>query len=68
MTAMTHPDSPQEREQIGWQLVPIYRDDSDGFFVTQAFIHCCSCGKAISGTGGPMTNAYCMDCLKDDER
>jgi len=54
-----------EREQIGWQLVPIYKAPK-GSIVTQAFIICCVCRKAVSTVSGPRENAYCMDCVKDD--
>ena len=52
-------------KQIGWQLVPIYESKPESI-VTRAFILCCVCQKAISETGGPRQNAYCMDCVKDD--
>lgn len=55
----------EDNKQIGWQLVPIY-ETKPGSIVTQAFITCCVCQKAISGTGGPRQNAYCMDCVKDN--
>lgn len=52
----------KERKQIGWQLRPIY-ETKRGMITTQAFILCCQCGGAISGTGGPMHDAYCMKCV-----
>lgn len=55
----------KERKQIGWQLVPIYEHEK-GSIVTQAFILCSVCKKAISTVDGPLSNAYCMDCVKDD--
>ena len=55
----------EERKQIGWQLVPIY-EAQKGSIVTQAFILCCSCGKAVSANMGPRENAFCMDCVKDE--
>jgi hypothetical protein len=57
----------EERKQLGWQLVPIY-EPAPGSIVTQAFITCCVCGKAVSTTGGPRQNAYCMTCVTDDGR
>lgn len=56
----------QERKQLGWQLVPIF-EPVPGSIQTQAFIHCCLCGKAIAGTGGPRVNAYCLDCIKEEQ-
>ena len=40
---------------------PIY-EAMPGALVTQAFIHCCECREAISGTMGPRNNAYCIEC------
>lgn len=57
--------SEEERKQIGWQLVPIY-EPKKGSIVTQAFIICCVCQKAVSTNSGPRQNAYCMDCVKDE--
>lgn len=55
----------EQRKQLGWQLVPIF-EPPKGSIVTQAFITCCVCGKAVSPNGGPRQNAYCMGCVTDD--
>jgi hypothetical protein len=51
-------------------FVPIFKAPK-GAITTHAFILCAGCNAAISGTGGPRTNAYCRKCvreeLKDDQ-
>lgn len=37
-----------------------------GALVTQAFILCSQCRKAISGTMGPRTDAWCIPCTNEN--
>ena len=47
------------REQIGWQLVPLYRAEG---MVTQAFLSCARCRATLDTVGGPSMDAYCETC------
>ena len=53
--------SEQDDEILGF--TPIRRP-APGSIVTQAFILCSDCGGAISATGGPRREAYCLACTK----
>jgi len=57
------PKTPEDREPIGYTLEPIY-EPRRGTLVTQAFVLCCSCGGAVSSTGGPRYNAVCLKCIE----
>jgi hypothetical protein len=48
---------------IGYKLEPVYPVQT-GFIATQAFIMCCSCGTAISSSGGPRYNVICVKCAE----
>lgn len=53
------------RKLLGYQGAdkkqPIY-EAMPGALVTQAIITCCECNGMISGTMGPRSNAYCIEC------
>jgi len=44
---------------------PIFEPMS-GALVTQAFIHCSQCGKAIYTQMGPRADAWCIACTEKD--
>lgn len=53
------------RKLLGYQGAnkkqPIY-EAMPGALVTQAFIRCCECEGMISGTMGPRSDAWCIEC------
>ena len=48
---------------IGYTLTPLYPPER-GMVTTQAFIMCCSCGTAVSSSGGPRYNVICPKCAE----
>jgi hypothetical protein len=48
---------------IGYTLEPLYPVPA-GFIATHAFIMCCSCGEAVSASGGPRYNVICVKCVE----
>lgn len=59
-------DTINDREQIGWQLVPLFRPPND-WDVKAAPIECCICGTSICDKGGPRIGAYCFQCAPENE-
>jgi hypothetical protein len=39
--------------------------ESDGRFLTRAFIFCCKCKSSISSHGGPSEDALCIPCYQN---
>jgi len=60
-------DTIEKRDQIGWQLVPMFRPP-DEWDVAKGAIECCVCSAVISETGGPRIGAYCFGCAPQNER
>lgn len=56
----------EEKHQLGWIENDIGYEPlmsaGRGYIVTQAFILCFRCNKAISPNMGPRYNAVCFDC------
>ena len=56
------------RKLLGYQGAdkkqPIY-EAMPGALVTQAFIICCECNGIISGTMGPRSDAWCVECTEN---
>ncbi len=56
--------------QIGWLEIrngfePLFISRHPGAIVTQAFILCKYCNKALCTTRGPRQNAVCFDCYEN---
>lgn len=48
----------------GWKEI---LKPSSGAIVTQAFILCTNCRAAISSSGGPRYNSYCLKCVDEEK-
>ena len=64
VTLQVYDPLPSSGTNDGTAIYPPIR----GYIYTQAFIHCCECGKAISHVGGPGLNSLCIDCYNKKEK